>query len=78
MLRKTIYQVEMEIAEELWIVGLYHKNYSQRCFIEFSKRFRHWLSNKHVSLEESEQVHNEVLELKPLLVEGCINLLHLR
>jgi len=67
VLWKTVHEVEVEVAQELWAVVLNDQDNSHGCFVKFGKRLGHWLSHYHVALEEQEKMNNELLELEPLL-----------
>lgn len=67
MLGETVDEVEVEVAEELGAIVLDDKHYPHRGLVELGKGLRHGLPHYHVALEEEEELHDQLLELKPLL-----------
>ncbi len=71
MLRQAVDKVEVEVGEELWEVMPDDEHHSESRLVELVQACGHLLAWDHVVLQEGEQVDDQLLELKPLLVE-CV------
>lgn len=67
MIWQAVNKVEMEINKELREIVLDNEDNSKSGFIELGKCLCHWLANDQVVLQESEEMHDDVFVLKPLL-----------
>ena len=72
MIRKAIDEIEVEIAQEIREVVLDDAYHSQGGVVEGLNRWRHSLPWDHVVLQESKHVHDQLLDLEPLLVESVV------
>ena len=73
VLGQAVHEVEVEVAQEVREVLLDHVEHAERPVVEGLDGGRDRLAWHHVVLEEAQGVHDQVLDLESLLVEGSIS-----
>ena len=68
MLGQRIDKVEMEVAQELWVILQDYQHDSHDSRVEALQGRRRFLAWDHVVLQECEALHDQVLDLALLLV----------
>ena len=76
MVWQAVHEVEVEFAQELWVVYHDHVEHTQRRVVERLECWRHGLTLNHVLAQEGKQLHDELLDLVLLLQLLGVSLEH--